>query len=126
MQRADVKSLSLPSPIKSISEASSSASSTGIKLRFVTEITEANTSQCKEVVTTDEVRHLEGVKGNFIVRDTEYIAISSVAITASSTTTPNRTKSQPTTTVTAVPHVYNNVKEDVLQQQYVFEILWNK
>ena len=123
---ADVKSLSLPSPIKSISEASSSASSTGIKLRFVTEITEANTSQCKEVVTTDEVRHLEGVKGNFIVRDTEYIAISSVAITASSTTTPNRTKSQPTTTVTAVPHVYNNVKEDVLQQQYVFEILWNK
>ena len=29
--------------------------------------------------------------------------------------------------MTAVPHaVYSNVKEDVQQQQYVFEILWNK
>lgn len=92
----------------------------------MTEITEANISQCKEAVTTGEVRHLEGVKGNFVVSDTEYIAISSAAITASSTTTPNSTESQPTTTtVTAVPHaVYSNVKEDVQQQQYVFEILW--
>ena len=95
MQRADGIILQmlnhwlLPFPIKSISEASSSASRTGIKLRFVTEITETNISQCKEVVTTGEVRHLEGVKGNFVVSDTEYIAISSAAITASSTTTPN-------------------------------------
>ena len=73
---ADVKSLALPFQIKSISEASSSASSTGIKLRFVTEIIEANISQCKVVVTTGEVRHLEGVKGNVVVSNTEYIAIS--------------------------------------------------
>ena len=124
---ADVKSLALPFPIKSISEASSSASSTGIKLRYVTEIIEANISQCKVVVTTGEVRHLEGVKGNVVVSDTDYIAISYAAIAASSTTTPNSTESQPTTTVTAVPHaVYSNVKEDVQQQQYVFEILCNK
>ena len=69
----------------------SSAKSMGIKLRFVTEITEGNISQCKEVVTTGEIRHLEGVKGNFAVSDTEYIAISSAAITASSTTTRNGT-----------------------------------
>jgi two-component system, OmpR family, sensor histidine kinase VicK len=92
----------------------------------VTEITETNISRCKEVVTSGEVRHLKGVKGNFVVSDTGYIAISSAAITASSTTTPNSTESQPTTTVTTVPHaVYSNVKEDVQQQQYVFEILWN-
>ena len=43
------------------------------------------------VVTTGEVRHLEGVKGNVVVSNTEYIAISYAAITASSTTTPNGT-----------------------------------
>ena len=78
-------------------------------------------------MTIGEIRHLEGVKGNFAVSDTEYIAISCAAIAASSTTTRNSTESQPTTTATAVPHaVYSNVKEDVQQQQYVFEILWNK
>ena len=41
------------------------------KLRFVTEITEGNISQGKEVAITGEVRHLEGVKGNFAVSDTE-------------------------------------------------------
>ena len=124
---ADVNSLAVPVLIKSIREALSRAKSTGIKLRFVTEITEGNISQCKEVVTIGEIRHLEGVKGNFAVSDTEYIAISCAAIAASSTTTRNSTESQPTTTATAVPHaVYSNVKEDVQQQQYVFEILWNK
>ena len=43
---AGVNSLAVAFLIKSISEASSSASSTGIKLRFVTEITEANICQC--------------------------------------------------------------------------------
>jgi len=124
---ADVNSLAVPVLIKSIREALSGAKSTGIKLRFVTEITEGNISQCKEAVTIGEIRHLEGVKGNFAVSDTEYIAISCAAIAASSTTTRNSTESQPTTTATAVPHaVYSNVKEDVQQQQYVFEILWNK
>jgi hypothetical protein len=88
----------------------------GIKLRFVTEITEGNISQCKEVVTIGEIRHLEGVKGNFAVSDTEYIAISCAAIADSSTTIRNSTESQPTTTATEVPHaVYNNVKEEVQQ-----------
>ena len=41
------------------------------KLRFVTEITEGNISQGKEAAITGEVRHLEGVKGNFAVSDTE-------------------------------------------------------
>jgi hypothetical protein len=34
---------------------------------------------------------------------------------------------QPRTTAATVPHaVYSNVKEDLQQQQYLFEILWNK
>jgi hypothetical protein len=44
---ADVKSLDLPFLIKSIREALSSAKSTGIKLRFITEITEDTISQCR-------------------------------------------------------------------------------
>jgi hypothetical protein len=48
-------------------------------------------------------------------------------MTASSKNTPTRTELQSTTKTTKVPHaVYSNVKEDVQQQKYVFEILWNK
>ncbi len=43
----------------------------GEKLRFVAEITQGNISQGKEVAITGEVRHLEGVKGNFAASDTE-------------------------------------------------------
>jgi len=122
---ADINSLAVPFLIKSITEALSSAKSTGVKFRFVTEITEDNISQCKEVIATGEVRHLEGVKGNFAVSDTEYISISSGAI-ASKTAT-SSTESQPHPTARTLPHaIYSNVKEDVHQQQYVFEILWNK
>lgn len=93
---ADINSLAVPFLIKSITEALSSAKSTGVKFRFVTEITEGNISQCKEVMATGEVRHLEGVRGNFAISDTEYISISSAAITSSSATTPNSAESQPT------------------------------
>jgi len=122
---ADINSLAVPFLIKSITEALSSAKSTGVKFRFVTEITEGNISQCKEVVATGEVRHLDGVRGNFAVSDTEYISISSAAITASSAR--DRMESQPTRSgATPAYAVYSNVKEDVQQQQYIFEILWNK
>ena len=122
---ADINSLAVPFLIKSITEALSSAKSTGVKFRFVTEITEGNISQCKEVVAIGEVRHLDSVRGNFAVSDTEYISISSAAITASSAR--DRIESQPTRSgATPAYAVYSNVKEDVQQQQYIFEILWNK
>ena len=37
----------------------------GIKLRFITEITNDNISSCKEFMKTVELRHLDDVKGNF-------------------------------------------------------------
>jgi len=108
---ADINSLAVPFLIKSITEALSSAKSTGVKFRFVTEITEGNISQCKEVVATGEVRHLDGIRGNFAVSDTEYISISSAAITASSAR--DRIESQPTRSgATPAYAVYSNVKED--------------
>lgn len=49
-----------------------------IRLRFITEITKDNLQFCKEVAETLEVRHLEGVKGNFGISDGEYISISTI------------------------------------------------
>src|SRR5215469_5406059 len=63
-----------------------------------------------------ELRHLDGVKGNFGVSDSEYIAISTTDVSLSEKCL-----------TTTIPHaVYSNVIEDIQQQQYVFKILWDK
>ena len=82
----------------------------GVKVRQITEITKENARYCKEQVKNiDELRHLDGVKANFAVSETEYIATSTLRDT------------QP------VPEViYSNVKDVVEQQQYLFETLWKK
>ncbi len=124
---ADVNSLSIvPFAIGSLKKAMLDAKRTrGTRLRFVTEITKDNISYCKETMETVELRHLDGVKGNFGVSDTEYIAISLPATTTTTATDTNLT--EPKSTATIIPHaVYSNVKEDIQQQQYVFEILWSK
>src|SRR5689334_7395985 len=108
---ADVRSLSLaPFAIEPIKKAMLDARRTrGTRLRFVTEITKHNISYCKQIMENVELRHLDGVKGNFGVSDTEYIAIS---------TTGSRFAESIT-----IPHaVYSNVKEDIQQQQHIFEI----
>src|SRR5215813_4399371 len=114
---ADVRSLSVvPFGFEAIKKGISEAKAKGTRLRFITEITQENISCTKEFIETAELRHLDGVKGNFGVSDSEYIAIS--------TTDASLSKKCLTTTI---PHaVYSNVIEDIQQQQYVFEILWNK
>ncbi len=83
----------------------------GTKLRFITEITKENIHYCKQVMKfAEEVRHIDGIKANFFVSETEYVA-----------TTAARQEAQP------VPQViYSNVKDIVVQQQYVFEAFWNR
>src|SRR5215470_12365827 len=115
---ADVKSLSVvPLGFEAISKAILEARAKGTRLRFITEITQENISYVKEFIESVEFRHLDGVKGNFGVSDSEYIAISTTDTTAE--------KSVRTTT-TISRAVYTDVIEDIQQQQYVFEILWNK
>ncbi|MFZ0512992.1 MAG: HAMP domain-containing sensor histidine kinase [Candidatus Nitrosopolaris sp.] len=111
---AETKSLLLvPLAIESLEEALIDAKSRGIKLRFITEITKDNISRCKDTMKIAEVRHLDGVQGNFAVSDTEYIATNTVTGVESHSIT--------------IPYaIYSNVKEDIKQQHYVFEILWNK
>jgi two-component system, OmpR family, sensor histidine kinase VicK len=82
----------------------------GVKIRFLTEITKENISYCKQVMQyVDELRHLDGVRGNFAVSESEY--------NASATLQEERPFMQT---------IYSNVRAFVEQQQYIFETLWNK
>jgi two-component system sensor histidine kinase VicK len=83
----------------------------GIKTRFITEITSDNISYCKELVRlVDELRHLDGIKGNFYVNETEYPAPTTF-----------HDKGRP-----APEFIYSNQNEFVEHQHYVFDTLWNK
>jgi hypothetical protein len=47
----------------------------GVQLRYLTEITNENLPYCKEIMSmVDEVRHLDGIKGNFMISESEYLA----------------------------------------------------
>jgi two-component system sensor histidine kinase VicK len=60
-----------------------------------------------------EIRHLDGVRGNFEVCDEkEYVA---------ATTLQSANEQQPMPQL-----IYSNIKEVVEQQQYIFDTLWNK
>jgi two-component system, OmpR family, sensor histidine kinase VicK len=104
--------LLVPLGMGSLNEALVDAKNRGIRLRFITEITKDNVSRCKDTMKIAELKHLEGVRGNFAVSDTEYIAITVTGIGAHSITTPHA--------------IYSNVDGHIKQQNYVFEILWNK
>jgi signal transduction histidine kinase len=97
--------------IESIKRSFVDAKSRGVKLRYLTEITNANISYCKELMAiVDEVRHLDGIKGNFMVSETDYLAPA--------------TSHEETKLATLI--IYSSVREIVEHQQYVFETLWNK
>ena len=81
----------------------------GAKFRYITEIKKDNIKYCKELMKVGQVRHLDGIRTNFVVTDTEY---SSSAIM-------QQVHAHPET-------VYSNVRSIVEQQQYLFENLWNK
>jgi two-component system, OmpR family, sensor histidine kinase VicK len=82
----------------------------GIKLRYITEITKENVHYCKELIKFGyDIRHLDGIKANFSVSETEYVASTTLQ------------EGQP------VPQViYSNVKDIVQQQKYVFDSFWNR
>ena len=81
----------------------------GIKMRYITEITKENLPYCKQLMNAVELRHLDNIKGNFAVNETDYMA----------TTIMQKEK--------AIPKViYSNAKEIVRQHQYFFEMLWQK
>ena len=66
---------SLAIDIHVLKEAFLDAKKRGVRLRYVTEITKDNVSYCKRLMTmVDELRHLDGIKGNFYISETGYLA----------------------------------------------------
>ena len=73
----DSKAPSVIIEVESIRKERFAAKDRSVKLRYVTEITKDNLSYCKEMLKFSEIRHLDGVKGNFEVCDEkEYVAFT--------------------------------------------------
>ena len=82
----------------------------GIRLRFITEITKDNINYCKEVMKVFELRHLDGVKGNFGIADGKDYGGAA----------------KPKEGEVPTQLIRSNVRAFVEQQQYFFETLWTK
>jgi two-component system sensor histidine kinase VicK len=92
-----------------LKQAFIAARSRGIKLRYITEITKANLSYCKQLLTmVDELRHLDGVRANLYLSEAGYLAPATF-----------HEKGKPASQI-----IYTNVKEIVEHQKYVFDTLW--
>jgi two-component system, OmpR family, sensor histidine kinase VicK len=79
----------------------------GVRILYITEITKDNLRHCREIMQFAELRHLDGVMGNFAVSDTEYVA----GVKRGST---------------LVSLVHSDVIELVMQQRHVFDTLWQQ
>jgi two-component system, OmpR family, sensor histidine kinase VicK len=83
----------------------------GVKLMYVTEITKDNLSYCKQLMEmTHELRHLDGIKGNFYISETEYLAPATL-----------HEKGKPASQI-----IYSNVNEIIEHQKYVFDSFWGR
>ena len=83
-----------------------------IKFKLITEITKDNISHCKElskIINLVGLRHLDGVKGNFALTESEYLAA------------PTLHESYQLQNV-----IYSNAKEVIEQNEGLFETLWDK
>jgi signal transduction histidine kinase len=97
--------------IDPIRGAFSDAKKRGVKLRYLTEISKENASFCKELISlVDEMRHLDGIKGNFMLSESEYLAPIILFEKGK----------------IASQIIYSNQKELVDQHQYIFDTLWAK
>jgi signal transduction histidine kinase len=81
-----------------------------LKLRYITEITKENEAFAKTMSGLVELRHLDGVAGNFAVSDSgEFISAAVIQ------------QSRPVTEL-----IYSNVSSVVSQHNLLFETLWGK
>ncbi len=86
------------------------AKSRRVRIRYITEITGDNLGYCEELISiVDELRHLDGIKGNFYVSEIEY---------AAPPTLHEKRKSSDMM-------IYSGAKEIVEHQQYIFDSFWN-
>jgi two-component system, OmpR family, sensor histidine kinase VicK len=97
--------------ISLLKEAFLRAKKRGVRLKYITEITKDNLPYCKQLLTVvDELRHLDGIKGNFYISESGYVAPASFHEEGKS----------------ASHIIYSNVKEMIDNQKYVFESFWSR
>jgi two-component system, OmpR family, sensor histidine kinase VicK len=106
---ADDVAPSLTMGVKRIKKCYEELKRRSAKVKWITEITKDNLSYCRELTQYAELRHLDGIKGNFAISDEDYIATSTI------------NKEQP------VPElIYSSAKSIIEQNEYVFDTLWSR
>lgn len=81
----------------------------GVKFLYITEITRDNVSYCKrQLDLVDELRHLDGIRGNFIMSDSEFIASHDIS---------------PENPITE--GFYSGIDRMLKQERYVFQTFWD-
>ena len=102
---------SLAISIKQIRDAFLSAKRRGVKLRYITEINHHNFEDCKVLLgIVDELRHLDGVKTNFMISEEEYLA----------------PLIQEKSEAIASEHIYSDMVQIVEHGRCIFDTLWSK
>ncbi len=102
---------SLAVSLKPIKDAFLAAKRRGIKLRYITEINHHNFEDCKELLgIVHELRHLDGVKTNFMISEKEYLA----------------PLIQEKSEDIASEHIYSDTVQIVEHGQCIFDTLWSK
>jgi two-component system, OmpR family, sensor histidine kinase VicK len=87
------------------------AKNRGVKLLYITEITKDNLPYCKQLMEmTHELRHLDGIKGNFYISESGYLAPATY-----------HEKGKPASQI-----IYSNVNEIIDHQKYVFDSFWDR
>jgi len=95
---------------KNAAEAYFDVKKRGGCLRILTKIDEKNIAYCKELMKNIELRHLDDVKGNFAMSESEYMS------------SPTSTTFQLNAMVTVI---YSNANPLVEQNRKVFETFWS-
>lgn len=80
----------------------------GIKIRLITDVTKENINYCKDLSKVSEIRHIEGIKGNFGIIDEKEYVIHLI----------NKESEAPSQII------YSNDRRSVEAQQSLFNILW--
>jgi len=102
---------SLAISIKQIRDAFLSAKKRGVKLRYITEINHHNFEDCKVLLSiVDDLRHLDGIKTNFMISEEEYLA----------------PLIQEKSEAIASEHIYSDMAQIVEHGRCIFDTLWSK
>jgi two-component system sensor histidine kinase VicK len=105
----DVRHLSVIVTTEPVKKGFIDVKNRGIKTRFITEITNDNLHYCKQLMqVVSEVRHLDGVKGNFAVGESFYAGYAIAR------------EGRPLT------HVIFSTGKEFVEQQFFFDMLWSK